>query len=138
MVRKIIAVLAGFVTANLIIILVQLVGGLIYGMPKIEGRDTPALAAYVASMPTAAKLLVLFGYALGYVVAGYLMRKISKSNWIVLPGILGLLGTIGWTLNLAQIPHPIWMAVVGYLCFSPFTLLGHVLASPASDASQPA
>jgi hypothetical protein len=133
MVRKILALLAGFVAANAIIIVAQLVGGLIYGMPRIERGDTAALAAHVASMPTSALLLVAFGYALGYLVAGYLMRKISRWNSIVLPLILGILGTVGWTLNIMNIPHPTWMIALGYLCFIPFALLGHRLAS-SSDA----
>ena len=135
MVRKILAVLAGFVTANVIIILAQLVGGFIYGMPKIERGDTAAIAAHVASMPASALLLVAFGYALGYFVAGYLMRKISRWDSVVLPGILGILGTIGWTLNIANIPHPTWMIVLGYLCFIPFALLGHWLASSPANES---
>lgn len=133
MVRKILAVLAGFGAAFVITVLVQMVGGLIFGMPKIEPGDRGALEAYVASMPVAAMLLVAGGYALGYLVGGFITRKISKWNSIVLPAILGILGTIAWTLNIAQIPHPMWMVVLGYFCFIPFALLGHRLASSSGD-----
>jgi hypothetical protein len=79
-------------------------------------------------------LLLAFGYALGYLVGGYLTRKIAKWNSIVLPSILGILGTIGWTLNISNIPHPTWMIVLGYLCFIPLALLGHRLASSSGNA----
>ena len=134
MVRKILALLAGFITANLIIIVVQFIGGLIYGMPKIKPGDTAAIAAYVAGLPATAMLLVALGYALGYFVAGFLMRKISRWDSLVLPVILGILGTIGWTLNIANIPHPTWMIILGYLCFIPFALIGHWVASRSSSA----
>ena len=134
MVRRILALLAGFVVANVIIIAMQFVGGLIYGFPKIAPGDTASIAAYTASLPTSAMLLLAFGYALGYLVGGYLTRKISKWNSIVLPSILGILGTIGWTLNISNIPHPTWMIVLGYLCFIPLALLGHRLASSSGNA----
>lgn len=134
MVRRILALLAGFIAANVIIILTQLIGGLIYGMPKIEPGDTGAIAAYVASMPMSAMLLVAAGYAIGYFTAGFVTRKISKWNSILLPGILGILGTIGWTLNISKIPHPLWMIVLGYLCFIPFVFLGHWVAGSSGDA----
>src|SRR5688500_13573937 len=128
MLRKILALLVGIIVANVIITLMHLVNGLIYGMPKIESGDSAAIATYVASLPTLALLVVAFGYALGYFVAGFAMRKVSRWHSSVLPVVLGVLGTLGWVLNLMNIPHPIWMTLLGFFCFIPFALVGHYIA----------
>lgn len=126
MVRKILAVIAGLVVANVIIIVVQMVSGMIFGMPQnVSMSDTAAMSDYISGLPATAFLLVAFGYALAYFAGGFIMRKISQWDSLVLPMILGILGTIGWIANLSMLPHPIWVAVLGFFCFIPFALLGH-------------
>lgn len=135
MVRKILAFLAGLIAAIAITIVAQLLNALIFGVPRIQPGDTEALAAYVAGLPAAAFILVAAGYAVGYFVGGFLMRKISRWDSIVLPALLGIFGTAGWTLNISKIPHPTWMIVLGFFCFLPFAFLGYRLAGSGDAAS---
>ena len=126
MVRKILAVIAGLITFYVVVSGVQMLNGIIFGAPPPETMTDPAaMSAYVAGLPTAAFIVLLLGYVLGSFVAGFVMRKISHWDSLVLPLIVGVLGTVGWIANLAMVPHPIWVAVVGFFCYIPFAILGH-------------
>lgn len=126
MVRKILGFVVGLVIANVIIIVSQMISGMIFGMPPtLDMNDTTAMANYISGLPTAAFALVAIGYALGYFVGGFAMRKVSQWDSLILPVILGALGTIGWIMNISMLPHPIWMVIVGFFCFIPFALIGH-------------
>jgi len=129
MLMKILAGIVGIVVANITFMLIQFASGKIFGVP--EGLDTTDMAAmtnYIATLPVTALLLVLFGYALGCFLGGFVMYKIAKWDSSVLPIVLGTLGTIGWILNISMIPQPIWMVVAGFFCFIPFALIGYRLA----------
>lgn len=129
MVRKILAFVAGIVVFGALTAAIQIVNMLIFGMPDQKAMSDPeAMKAYIASLPTGAFIGLLLSYAAGSYVAGFIMRKISKWDSLILAALLGLMGTVAWIVNLGQYPHPLWVAALGFLCFIPFTLLGHKTA----------
>ncbi len=126
MLRKILAGIAGIFIANATFIVVQSLSGRIFGMPgDLDMNDPTAMARYVESLPASAFVLVLAGYALGCYLGGFAMFKIAKWDSLILPLVLGVMGTIGWTLNVSVIPQPTWMVIAGFFCFIPFALLGY-------------
>jgi hypothetical protein len=126
MVRKILAGLAGIVVANILVFGFQMLSGLIFGVPKnLDPNDMEAMKAYIAGLPASAFLFVAASYAVAYFVAGFVMAKIAKWDSLVLPLVLGVLGTLGWILNISYLPHPVWMIVLGFFCFIPFALIGY-------------
>jgi len=126
MVRKILALIAGFLTFIIVVTIVQVINGLIFGMPKPETLNSPeAMQAYVSSMPTGSFLGLLVSYIVGSFSSGYLMKVISKWDSMLLPLVMGLIGTCGWAYTITQISHPIWVTIAGFLSYLPFTFLGY-------------
>ena len=133
MIRKIAALIAGLITSFIVVSLVQVLNGLIFGMmdPNSLG-DIEKMRAFVAGMSAGAFIGLLLSYVLGSVAAGVVMRFISRSSSIVLPMAVGVVGTVTWIYNVTNIPHPTWVMIAGFFCFVPFVLLGHRLASGAT------
>lgn len=126
MVRKLLALVAGFLTFMIAVTVIQVINGLIFGMPKPETLSSPEMMqAYVSAMPVGASIGLLFSYVVGSFASGYLMRVISKWDSLILPIVIGLIGTFGWAYTITQISHPIWVTIAGFFCYLPFTLLGH-------------
>ena len=129
MARKILAFFAGLITFLVVTTIVQLISGAIYGMPSMEMMSDPqAMADHIARLPSGAFVFLAASYIIGSTAAGFLMHKISRWNSLVLPLLIGLIGTIFWAVNSTTYPHPMWMNVLGYFCFIPFTVLGHRMA----------
>lgn len=127
--RKILGFIAVLVLANIVIITSQMISGMIFGMPADLDRNDPAsMGKYISTLPVTAFLFVLVGYAVGYFFGGFVMQKIARAGSLWLPLILGGLGTLGWIMNVAMLPHPMWIVVLGFLCFIPFAIFGHKLA----------
>ncbi|MGQ0543355.1 MAG: hypothetical protein ACT4O9_16155 [Blastocatellia bacterium] len=128
MVRKILALLAGLVTFFVLVSIVQVISAGIYGMPSAEAMSNPELmSAFIASMPASAFILLAFAYILGSFGSGFVMQKIARWDSLVLPLIVGLLGTSAWAYNAFTYVHPTWMTVLGFFCFIPFALIGYRL-----------
>jgi ABC-type multidrug transport system permease subunit len=83
------------------------------------------MKAFVAEMSVGAFIALLLGYIIGSFASGFVMRKLSQWDSLVLPLIVGLLGTAGWFYTVVQIPHPMWVIVLGFLCYIPFAILGY-------------
>lgn len=126
MVRKIFALLAGFVTFFVLVSIVQAISAGIYGMPTPEEMvNRELMSVFIARMPTSAFILLAFAYILGSFGSGFVMRKIAKLDSLVLPLIIGIFGTTAWAFNAYMYVHPVWVTVMGFLCFIPFAILGH-------------
>ena len=132
MIRKILAVIAGTFAAVVIFTVMQTIGGAIFGSPQMpEGGGMPdpaVMAAYMLNLPLGAFALLALGYIIGSFAAGFLARKISQSDSLVIPVIIGIVLTLAWILNIWMVPHPMLMTVIGFFCYLPFTILGHRLA----------
>ncbi|MBL7790021.1 MAG: hypothetical protein JNL75_09375 [Chitinophagales bacterium] len=68
--------------------------------------------------------MVLFGWAIGSMICGFLIRLISKSESTKLPLIAGTILTLTAVINFLSFPHPTWFIIVGLVIFIPMTLLG--------------
>lgn len=130
MIRKILALIAGLITFFVVTSLVQVLNGFIFGMMDANSLgDVEKMKAFVASMSPWAFVGLLLSYVIGSVAAGVVMRIISRSNSIVPPMAVGVIGTVSWIYNVTNIPHPMWVMVTGFFCYVPFVLLGHRLMS---------
>ncbi len=123
--KRILAVVAGFVVANVVIAGTELVGSKVFPLPRgLDMKDPHALAAYVAGMPPGAVALVLFGYALGSFAGGVAATVISGRATLTPGLVVGAFVTAGGVLNLVQIPHPLWLALASLAMYLPFAWLG--------------
>jgi hypothetical protein len=124
--RKILAFIAGLITFFIVVSLMHLLNGLIFGMPSPDVYANPEkMTAYVAGMSTGAFVGVLVTYIVGSFASGFVMRILSRWDSLILPVVIGLIGTAGWAYNINQIQHPMWVTVLGFFCYLPFAILGH-------------
>ncbi len=130
MLRIVLGIIAGTIVGSIIFLVFQMFNGLIFPLPEgADYRNQEAMKDFVSGLPAVGFVLILIGYAVGSVGAGYIARKISRHASIVAPMILGLLFSIGWAMNISAIPHPLWVIVAGFAIYLPFTFFGHKLAA---------
>lgn len=129
MIRNIIAVIVGIIAAATIFIAVQSVGAMVFPLPyDLVFTDKEGVKGMMAAFPPAAILLLAIGYILGSFAAGWISTIIGRPPNATLSVIVGVILTFGWVVNIASIPHPLWMAVSGFFLFIPFTVLGYNMA----------
>jgi len=126
--RTIAGVVVGVVVAWLTIMLAEFASAPLHPMPAgLDMRDPESVAAFVATLPASALLLVLSGWVLGGLVGGYVAASISRKPRAALTvGIVIVLGVIA---NAVMIPHPMWMTIAGVLLPVPAAWLGAKLAT---------
>ena len=142
-IRSILAVIAGFVAASAVMMIVETANGqLLY--PELGKRaegvtDRQEIKAIMASAPIGALVVVLVGWALGSVAGGFLATLISRKP----PGghalMLGTLLTLAGVANNLMLPPPLWFWIATFAVFLPATYVGARLvpggASPGATSS---
>ena len=130
MVRNILGGVLGLVVGGLVARILQVLGYFAFppGVTNPNFESQFSINAYMDSMSTALFVSVLAAYAAGSIVAGFIIGKIAESKGNLIPIIVGSVFMIGWILNLIMLRYPIWVAVVGFLMYIPFTILGKNLA----------
>jgi hypothetical protein len=133
MLRRIAGAVVGLLAAFITISLSQLAMALIITPPTIEMmQDRAAMRAFVQSMPTSAYIILAFGYAIGSLVGGFVVGKISGGSG---PGFLPAMA-VGVFLTLAGVINffgtmpgsPLWAIVLCLVTYIPFSALGNKLA----------
>jgi hypothetical protein len=131
-VRSIVAVIAGFVAATVVMLLVEWCNGHVLH-PELgkaaEGvTDREAIRALMASAPVGAFLVVLFGWTLGSFVGGLLAAWIGRLAPVGHALVVGLLLTLAGIADNLMIPPPAWFWIVSLLVFLPAAYAGARLA----------
>lgn len=137
MIRNMLAAVIGLVVGWIVFIVIQSVLPFIF--PPTVYLDTSSqesINQYMASITPAMFGVVLAGYAIGSFVAGLIIGKIAENKGNALPFIVGGMFTLGWILNLVMLPHPKWVAIVGFFMFIPFAVLGKNLTSGGDDVEE--
>jgi hypothetical protein len=138
LIRSILAVIAGFVTASVIMMVVETANGkLLY--PELGKRaegvtDREELRAIMASAPVGALVVVLVGWALGSVAGGYLATLISGKPPYGHALVLGVLLTLAGVANNLMLPPPLWFWIATFAVFLPATFAGARLVSRRARA----
>lgn len=131
--RTIAGVVVGVVVAWLAIMLAEFASAPLHPMPAgFDMHDPASVAAFVATLPVAALLLVLAGWVLGALIGGYVAARIARRLRPALT--VGIVIVVGVIANAVMIPHPLWMTITGVLLPVPAAWLGARLATRrASD-----
>ena len=138
-VRNIVAVIAGFVAASLVMLFVESVNGHVL-YPELgkmaEGvTDREVLRTMLAAAPVGALLVVLFGWALGSLTGGLLTAWIARSAPFGSALVLGGLLTLAGIANNLMLPPPAWFWIPTLLVFLPAAYAGAKLAPKQSLAT---
>jgi len=138
-VRSILAVLAGFVAACVVMMIVESINGhVLYpelGKMAQGMTDREALRALMANAPVGAFLVVLLGWVLGSLVGGLVAAWIGWNAPARNALILGFLLMLGGIATNLMIPPSMWFWIVGLLVFLPAAFAGAKLAPARNPAS---
>lgn len=138
-VRSILAVIAGFVAASLVMVVVESINGhVLYpelGKLAEHAADKETIRALMASAPVGAFLVVLFGWALGSFAGGFVAARIALAAPAAHGLVLGVLLTCAGIANNLMLPPPGWFWIPTILVFVPAACAGAMLASRKSPAT---
>lgn len=128
MLRSVGAVLAGMVTAALVVALVESLSHSIYPAPVgLDPADKAAMEAYMRSLPTGALIMVLVAWFDGTMAGAFVATLLTggRERWPALVVAGAMLS--GALFTMMEIPHPPWMAMVGISLFFPAAEAGRWL-----------
>lgn len=128
MLRRVLAVAAGFVLFNLLVIAAEFVAAKLYAMPSYSG-DKAELKAAIAAMPIGPLVVVLAGWAMASFAGGYLTALIARARGPAL--VLGVAATIIGIINNLAVPPPLWFWALTFAVFIPPAWVAARLAVPA-------
>jgi len=138
-VRSVLAVIAGFVAASAVMILVESINGhVLYpelGAMAAGMTDREAIKALLASAPVGAFLVVLLGWALGSLAGGFIAAWIGRNAPAAHALVLGVLLTLAGIANNIMIPPPAWFWIPTLVVFLPAALAGARLAPGRNRAT---
>lgn len=140
MLRTILAIVLGAVTAVLTISLVEFAMRALHPLPPgVSTTNTAALAAYAASLPASALVMVLFGWVLGAFDGALLAALVSRAHKRVAALVVGALVSAAVIANSLMLPHPVWMTALGVVlpvaaAYGAFLLASRMAALKASVA----
>jgi len=126
--RSILAIIAGFVAATIIMMAVESVNGRVF-YPELarlaEGMtDREAIRSLLATAPTGALLVVICGWAMGSFVGGWIAAWIGTRSPIAHSLVLGACLTLAGIANNLMIPPPLWFWIAGIVVFFPAVYAG--------------
>ncbi len=130
--RSIAAVVAGFVVASIVMVIVESINGHVL-YPELgkaaEGMtDREAIRALLAAAPAGALLVVIAGWILASFIGGWVAARLAGRSGVLHGLVLGGLLTLAGIANNLMIPPPMWFWLVSLVAFLPPAYLGARLA----------
>jgi hypothetical protein len=135
--RKILSVLGGLAAGVAITTVAEGIEGLLHPLPPSADPGNPeSYRLYIARLPSSAFVLVLFGHALGSLVAGVVATLIARRAAMWPAVAAGVLLFCGGAINVVALPHPTWFIGLDLACYVPLAWLGaRLVAGRAGPAS---
>ena len=131
MVRSTFAVLLGLVVALAAMLLLEYLGMSLFPLPPGFDLDSEAdLARLVESAGMEKQLWVLMGWTLAAFAGGWVAARTTLRHRLGAALWVGGLIVAGVLLNVALLPHPAWMTVLGVLLPLPAAWFAARLARP--------
>lgn len=119
-----------------VISLVQYISHWVYPPPQgLDLQNPEHLAQFVAGLPLGAFWMLEASYLMGSLAGGGVIGRFATRQPTRLALGLGALLTVFNVLNLASIPHPLWVAVLTTLTFLPGSFYGAKIATQGREAS---
>ena len=124
MLRSLFALCAGLFAVMIVMTVFAVAASLLYPAPVGLGqRGAAAVAAYVATVPLTANLLLLSGWLLAAVAGAAVAAKLAPAQALPLAVAIGGLCALLTFLNAQQVPRPDWMLAIGVALPVPLALL---------------
>ena len=126
--RSILAIVAGFVAASIVMMIFESINGrVVYpelGKMAAGMTDRDAIRSLLANAPVGAFLMIIAGWIAGSFVGGLLAGWIGRPSPVAHALVLGGLLTLAGVANNLMIPPPIWFWVVGLVPILPASFVG--------------
>ena len=139
-VRKILAVVAGLVTAFITISLVEMLGHQVYPLP--EGldpmNDPDGFRAYLESVPVGAKAFIIAAWTLAAFLGAFAGIKIAQGSSGLIIGFVSGFIILGICLNAMLFPGQWPMAVIGIITVTVAAWFAARLTRPKAPTATPA
>jgi hypothetical protein len=133
------SVLLGFIVASLVMMIVESINGhVLYpalGKAAQGVTDQEVVRRIMATAPKGALLVVIFGWALGSLVGGWVAGKLAPGSPRAHGMALAALLTLAGLANNLMIPPPLWFWIASLAVMAPSTFFGVRLAAPEAAAS---
>jgi hypothetical protein len=129
MIRSMLGLVCGIITAMMVIFAFQKIGAVFYPMAQgADLTDPEALRQVMAAMPVGAFVTLLAGYAVGTFIGAWVAASIAGRAAIAHALIVGCFFFLANIANVIMIPHPLWYVAASMLLFLPCAYLGGRLA----------
>jgi hypothetical protein len=126
--RNILAVVLGFILANVVIMAVHQISSLIYPLPPgINPFDREQMREVMARMPPMAFMWLALSYFLGTAAGAALAARMARRSPTVPAIIVGGLVLAAGVTNLLMLPHPAWFWPVDLAMYPLGTYVGLLL-----------
>lgn len=137
MAKRILSVIAALAVSFAIIIGFESVSGFLFKTPGLDPRNPQTVSDMMASMPLAAFLWLLLGYAVSAFAGGVVATFLSGRNNVQPALIVGAALTVGGIMNLIAIPyHPLWFMITNVLIYLPFAWVGYLITKKKKVATE--
>lgn len=125
MLKNIFSILAGLLSAFVVMMIFEYINSLIFPFPEnFAMSDLDAVQQFSKTLPDTAYILVLLGWAAGSFLAGWVAQKISKNDQLFIPLMLSALLTLLGVINFLMLAHPVWMLTLGIFVFIGLPFIG--------------
>lgn len=136
MLRKILAVIAGFIVTSAVVGLVQWIGHQIYPLPPgADLNDPETLRDYVETAPFFALFFVILSYAAGAFCGGFTATKIARDSSRAPAFIIGALFALFSIYMMLTVATPFWFWVLGIAAWG-LVMAGRTVARKSAPLNQ--
>ena len=130
--RSIAAVVAGFIAASIVMIIIETINGRVL-YPELAKAadgvtDRDSIRALLATAPAGAFLVVIAGWILGGVAGGWVTARLAAQSTAGHGLVLGALLTLAGVANNLMVPPPLWFWVASLVVLMPAAYVGARLA----------
>jgi hypothetical protein len=126
---KIISIVIGNFAGGIVLILMNMLNQNLYPLPPdVTIANTPALAAYLASMPMGAFLLSFFGMLLAGLAGGFFATIADPVNGKRNSLLVALLFTLFGVTGMLMVAHPLSLWIINLCTYIPWASAGNRLA----------
>jgi hypothetical protein len=133
--RSILAVIGSLAAAVVVVFVVDLVNSLLFMPAGVDMNDPQAMQALAASLPAGAFVILIVGWFAASFAGGWVAARIGSHA----PHIHGMVFTVLFLIvgivNLASLPHPAWVWVLGIAAYIGGGTLGTIVASEGRIAA---
>ena len=130
MVRNIIALIVGIVTAGVTIMAIQHVGNSMFPFPEdLDITDTAAFSAHIKSLPPLALFIVICSYAFAALDGTIIASVIGRANPKIFAAIIGGLILAATIFNVTQFWHPTWFVIAAVIAIIVSAFVGAIIGS---------